>query len=47
VNGLPEVFNPRIRPWIQPENAKLERIIEQIGKCPSGALGFYRNSENA
>ena len=43
--GLPEVFNPMERPWIKPEGASTERIIEQVKKCPSGALTFYLNNE--
>ena len=43
--GLPEVFNPAERPWIKPEAASTERIIEQVKKCPSGALSFYMNTE--
>jgi uncharacterized Fe-S cluster protein YjdI len=43
--GLPEVFNPMIRPWIKPENSTTEKIIEQVKKCPSGALSFYMNDE--
>jgi uncharacterized Fe-S cluster protein YjdI len=41
--GLPEVFNPSERPWIKPEAADTQRIIEQVKKCPSGALSFYMN----
>ena len=41
--GLPEVFNPMERPWIKPEGASTERIIEQVKKCPSGALSYYMN----
>ena len=43
--GLPEVFKPSERPWIKPEAASTERIIEQVKKCPSGALSFYLNNE--
>jgi uncharacterized Fe-S cluster protein YjdI len=43
--GLPEVFNPAERPWIKPEAASTERLIEQVKKCPSGALSFYLNVE--
>ena len=43
--GLPEVFNPKERPWIKPEGADTQRIIEQVNKCPSGALSFYMNNE--
>ncbi|HEY1871605.1 MAG TPA: (4Fe-4S)-binding protein [Chitinophagaceae bacterium] len=45
--GLIQVFNPSNRPWINMSNASTERIIEQIKKCPSGALGYYYNSENS
>jgi len=41
--GLPDVFNPMVKPWIRPEAASKEAIIEQIKKCPSGALSFYLN----
>ncbi|HRH60860.1 MAG TPA: (4Fe-4S)-binding protein, partial [Chitinophagaceae bacterium] len=45
--GLPEVFNPAEHPWIKPEAATTERIIEQVNKCPSGALSFYFNEAGA
>lgn len=45
VEGLPHVFNPAEKPWIKPLSASTERIIEQINKCPSGALSFYYNTE--
>lgn len=44
--GLNEVFDPKKRPWIEPNGATTERIIEQVRKCPSGALSFYMNDEN-
>lgn len=37
---LRSVFKPKDRPWIQPENESKERIIEQVHKCPSGALSI-------
>ena len=43
--GLENVFDPRKRPWITPEGAKTNDIIEQVKKCPSGALSFYMNEE--
>lgn len=43
--GLPEVFDPTQRPWIKPEGAPTERIIDQVSKCPSGALTCYMNGE--
>lgn len=45
--GLIEVFNPRERPWIKMDGASTERIIEQVRRCPSGALSYYLNNEAA
>ena len=43
VKGLPGVFNTSSRPWIKAEGASTEAIIEQVKKCPSGALTTYLN----
>lgn len=32
------VFNPKQKPWIQPEGGKLEEILDVMAACPSGAL---------
>ena len=40
VRGLPEVFDARKRPWIQPENAPAEEVAEVVRRCPSGALHY-------
>jgi uncharacterized Fe-S cluster protein YjdI len=45
-NGLGEVFHPQEIPWITPEKSATQRIIDQINKCPSGALSFYMNSDS-
>lgn len=39
--GLANVFKPKEMPWIHPNNATSEEIVNQIQKCPSGALSFY------
>jgi len=41
VRGLPKVFNPRKKPWIEIDKATSEQLVEQVKKCPSGALGYY------
>jgi len=46
VKHLPEVYNPKSKPWIKIENASTDALISQIDKCPSGALSFYMNNEN-
>ena len=43
--GLPAVFNPRERPWVNIKGASTEAIIEQVSQCPSGALSVFRNDE--
>ena len=43
--GLNSVFNPMRKPWIDPFAAPTERIIEQVRKCPSGALSFFMNED--
>ena len=44
--GLGEVFKPRERPWITMDGSTTEKIIEQVRKCPSGALSFVKNEED-
>jgi len=38
--GLAEVFDPRRRPWIDMSKAETRQIIDQVRKCPSGALSI-------
>jgi uncharacterized Fe-S cluster protein YjdI len=38
--GLPAVFNPRRRPWIELEHADSKTIVAQVEQCPSGALSW-------
>jgi CDGSH-type Zn-finger protein/uncharacterized Fe-S cluster protein YjdI len=42
VNNLPSIFRLNQRPWIDPdyETIAVEKIIETIKKCPSGALSY-------
>ena len=35
---LPQVYRPRLRPWVDPTRATTRQLIEQIERCPSGAL---------
>lgn len=45
VRGLPDVFRAKVQPWINVRGASSEAMIEQVKKCPSGALSFYYNKE--
>lgn len=44
VKGLPEVFKPDDKPWIQVENASSERLMATIDACPSGALSYLKSN---
>ncbi|WP_224483575.1 (4Fe-4S)-binding protein [Robertkochia aurantiaca] len=45
VKGLSEVFKPDKKPWIQTEAAPSKAIVDQVKKCPSGALDYYWNDK--
>ena len=45
VKGLPNVFRPKVRPWLRIEGASTEELVNQVKQCPSGALSFYMNGE--
>lgn len=45
VKLLPNVYNPKERPWVKPENATTEELIDQVGKCPSGALSIKEETK--
>lgn len=42
---LPQVYRPKEKPWILPENASTTQLIEQILQCPSKALSYYVNEK--
>lgn len=46
VMGLPKVFDPDARPWIQPDSAEADDLVRVIEACPSGALTYeHKNGE--
>jgi uncharacterized Fe-S cluster protein YjdI len=47
VRGLPGVFDFKRKPWIDAKQATTAEIVEQVKKCPSGALSFLMNHEGA
>lgn len=47
VGGLPEVFRPKDKPWIDMDGAKAESIAEQVKKCPSGALSLKSKTSSS
>jgi len=43
VTQLPGVFNLKAHPWINAKGADSQTIIEQVNKCPTGALSIQYN----
>jgi uncharacterized Fe-S cluster protein YjdI len=46
VQGAPEVFDRSARPWIQPSKGTVERVVQVVVGCPSGALKYERLSDS-
>lgn len=46
VRTLPKVYDAKARPWIRIENATTRELVDQIAKCPSGALSIKNGVEN-
>jgi uncharacterized Fe-S cluster protein YjdI len=44
-SGLPGVFDPGSRPWVNVQGGTTQQVIDQVKKCPSGALTYVMNSE--
>ena len=42
VHGLPEVFDPKRRPWIEPGKVEPDAVADVVRRCPTGALQFRR-----
>lgn len=40
VKGLPEVFKPREKPWIQMGAVSPDEIRTQVKSCPTGAISL-------
>ena len=43
--GLPAVFDPKRRPWIDANAETSEKIIDQVAQCPSGALSILKDED--
>ena len=43
VHGLPDVFDPDRKPWIEPDGAEPEQLLEVVTSCPTGALRLERS----
>jgi uncharacterized Fe-S cluster protein YjdI/CDGSH-type Zn-finger protein len=47
IRALPQVFDPRQRPWVRVDAASADAIAEAVVKCPTGALHFVRTDGGA
>jgi uncharacterized Fe-S cluster protein YjdI len=47
VEGLPGVFDPSQRPWIDADDADADEIARVIERCPTGALHYDRTDDGA
>lgn len=45
VSQLPTVFDVKAKPWIDANGAASDMIIEQVNRCPTGALSYIKNKE--
>ena len=43
VRGLPEVFDPDRKPWVDPDRAQADDVAAVIRRCPTGALKYLRH----
>ena len=42
VHGLPSVFDPAAKPWVNPDGADAAAVAATVDRCPSGALQVER-----
>lgn len=43
VKTLPQVYNPKEKPWVKPEKATTRELKDQVAKCPSRALSIKQS----
>jgi len=43
VHGLPRVFDPHRRPWVDPDAADADAVAAVVRRCPTGALHVRRH----
>ncbi len=45
VSQLPQVFDVKAKPWVNMQGATTEAIIDQVKRCPTGALSIEYNKD--
>jgi hypothetical protein len=44
---MPETFNLKARPWINLVDADLQKVVDTVRNCPSGALYYELNEASS
>jgi uncharacterized Fe-S cluster protein YjdI len=47
LRGLPAVFDVGRRPWILPDDADPDHVVDVVARCPTGALRTHPKSSKA
>ena len=47
IHSLPEVFDAKARPWIQPGDTSAAAIADVVRRCPTGALHYRHTAGGA
>jgi uncharacterized Fe-S cluster protein YjdI len=47
LRGLPAVFDTKRRPWILPDGADPDEVVEVVARCPTGALRTHPRASTA
>lgn len=47
IQGLPRAFDPKRRPWIEPDAADADTVADVVARCPTGALHYERHDGGA
>lgn len=47
LKALPAVFDVDAKPWVQPDSASAQQVIDAVGRCPSGALAIQQSAHAA
>jgi putative redox protein len=47
VTQLPQVFNLETKPWVTMTGAPTQAIVDQVHKCPTGALSIFQHQKGS
>lgn len=47
VHGMPDVFDPKAKPWVRPDRGGADALAAVVHQCPTGALTYTRKDGGA